>query len=527
MRNRIVLLAVIIGLLVGAAGVGLLVVTDDDDGTSVAADLPKLPIGAYGERTAAAGAADMMLAMPVEWRVRGELPDLDDHATAYRVDQQTSEETVATLAAALSLDGKPVESREGWAVQDGDRRLFVGRGSWNYGADATCAPVDGGAPDMAVSCASGSVSTVAPCPPDAKCEAPTPPPPPVDLPSKDEARRIALRTFDAAGIDASGHVEVFGPGDAWEVMAEPKLDGRRVFGAGNNLSVGPKGAILRGGGQLIDASAIGDYPLVTTAKGFERLKEQWGSGPGVLRDGREPAIAIAPGEPAPDGGPISDPRQPIVRTITGVTLGLQPTYGPDTTYLAPVFLFETDDGGVVPVPAVVDELLEQPGGGGTPEPAPVPVPAEPPGQVDPAPPNAGGGSSGSTGGSEACAGSASGSSAGGDPNQPVAIEVCASPSNPKVGETVTFHLKASDPDAAMDANGCQQPRAAYGDETEGAVSCLSICQKENPTPESTTIGRTFTHAYAKPGTYTATFTADSCAPKASHGEVRLQITVRS
>jgi hypothetical protein len=60
MRNRIVLLAVVIGLLVGAAGVGLLVVTDEDDGTSVAANLPKLPIGAYGERTAAAagGAAD-------------------------------------------------------------------------------------------------------------------------------------------------------------------------------------------------------------------------------------------------------------------------------------------------------------------------------------------------------------------------------------------------------------------------------------------------------------------------------------
>ena len=522
MRNRIVLLAVVIGLLVGAAGVGLLVVTDADDGTSVAADLPKLPIGASGERTAAAGAAaDMMLAGPVEWRVRGELPDLDDHATAYRVEQEASEATASKLAAALGLGGKPSRSEEGWTVVDGDRRLTVGAGSWNYGQAFDCPTVATREGEEAVSCGDGSVSSsvAVACAPNGECPEPTPPPPPVDLPSEEEAERIALRTFAAAGIDTSGHVEVFSSGDAWEVMAEPELDGRRVFGAGNNLAVGPKGAIQRGGGQLIDASAIGDYPLVSTAKGFERLKEQGGWGPGVLRGGPEPAIAIAPGEPAPDGGP----PQTIVRTITGVSLGLQPTFGADTMYLAPVFLFETDDGGIVPVPAVVDELLQQPGGGGPPEPQPVPAP----GQVDPAPPSDGGGTGGSTGSSQACAGSSSSSSAGGDPNQPVSIEVCASPSNPKVGETVTFHLKASDPDAAMDAEGCQQPRAAYGDETEGAVSCLALCHKENPTPESTTIGRTFTHAYAKPGTYTATFTVDSCAPKSSHGEVQLQISVRA
>jgi hypothetical protein len=281
--------------------------------------------------------------------------------------------------------------------------------------------------------------------------------------------------------------------------------------------VGPKGTILRGGGQLIAADAIGEYPLVTTAKGLERLKAQ--GTPGVLRGGPEPAIAYDAGAPVPD-------RRPIVRTITGVTLGLQPTFGQTEAYLAPIFLFETDDGGITPVPAVVDELLEQPGGGGEPKPEPVPEP----GQIEPSPPSdggsSGGGSGGSTGSSESCVGAASGSSAGGDPNQPLALEVCASPSNPKPGETVTFTLKASDPDAAIDADGCQQPRAAYGDEQDGAVSCLSLCQKDNPTPESTTLGRTFTHAYAKPGTYTATFTADSCAPKASHGEVKLQINVR-
>src|SRR5688500_6978179 len=259
MRNRIVLLAVVIGLLVGAAGIGLLVVTDEDDGTSVVADLPKLPMGASGERTMAAGtAADMMLAGPVEWRVRGELPDLDDHATAYRVDQRATEATVSKLARALGLNGRPSQSAEGWAVVDGDRRLFVGHGSWNYGADANCGPGERGAPDMAVSCASGSVSSpVAPCPPDVKCEPPAPPPPPADLPSKDDARGIALRTFDAAGIDASGHVEIFGPGEAWEGRAEPEIGGPRGSGAGNHLHVGPKGTNLRGRGQLIAGDGTG------------------------------------------------------------------------------------------------------------------------------------------------------------------------------------------------------------------------------------------------------------------------------
>jgi hypothetical protein len=511
MRNRIVLLAVVIGLLVGAAGVGLLVVTDDDQ-TTVAANLPKLPIGAFGERTAAA-AADSMLAGPVEWRVRGELPELDDHATAYELQPPSAkakDRLVAAFPADLSVRVAPDGSWNGPASDAGDCTVTTREGP----------------PDAPVGCASGSsgvatASAVAvACAPDQPCK---PPPPPADLPSESEARQIALRTFERAGIDTSGSVQLSGPDYGWNVTTEPRVGGRRVVNLGTTMQIGSKGSIVSAGGRLIDPDAIGDYPLVTTSKGFERLKEQWGAGPGPLRGGPEPAIAIAPGEPAPDGGP-GQPPQPIVRTITGVTLGLLPTFGTETTYLAPVFLFETDDGAVVPVPAVVDELLEQPGGGGTPEPAPVPVPAEPPQQVPPAPPSAGGGSEPNSG---ACAGSSSAaSSSGGESNQSLTLEVCASPSNVRVGETVTFTLKASDPDAAMDADGCQQPTAGFGDETDQTAHCMSICSRETFPPEATTLGRTWSHAYAKPGTYTARFTADSCAPKASHGQAELQIVVR-
>lgn len=496
MQNRTVTLAVVIGLLVGAAGVGLLVVTDDDGSTSVDTGLPKLPIGAYGERTAAA--ADSMLAGPVEWRVRGQLPTLPDEATAYRVDPPSEAAKQRLLTA---LGDVPA------AIQPD--------GAWNAPADNTgvadCAPSSpDGAPDAPVSCDNASSSVAVACDPSGKCPEPVPPTPPADLPGREEAQRIALRTLEAAGIDTTGNVEVSGPGDAWEVSAEPRLGGRRVFGVSNNLSIGSKGALIRGGGLLLATTEVGEYPLVSTAKALERLKAQWGTGPSVLRGGAEPAIAVAPGEPVPD-------PQPVVRTITGVTLGLQPSFGAASQYLVPAFLFETDDGGVVPVPAVVDALLEQPG---TPEPAPEPGR---PGQVEPAPPTGGGG----RGSSEACSGASSSSvSSGGETNEPMKLEVCARPSRAAVGETVTFTMTASDPDAAIDTNGCQQPLADYGDEGEGTVQCMSLCRRDDFPPAATTLTKTFTHAYAKPGTYTARFSVGSCAPKASQASVELQVTVR-
>ncbi|MEY2566185.1 MAG: hypothetical protein QOE35_714 [Actinomycetota bacterium] len=512
MRNRIVLLGVVVGLLVGAAGVALLVVTDDNGSTSVSANLPKLPAGAYGERTAAA--ADMMPVRPVEWRVKGELPSLPDRATAYRSSANVTADAVTELARALGVGGTPQFQGGTWTVGAAERRLQVTAFGWNLGSGSDCMPPVDVPPDMAVSCAASSGVAVAPCPPGGLCPYQPPPTTPPDLPSKDEARRIALRVLDNAGIDTSGNVEVSGPGDAWEVSAEPRIDGRRLIGGASNLSIGPKGAIIRGGGMLPPSEALGDYPLVSTAKGVERLKSQ--SFPVPMRGGPEPAIAV-------DGGaPVQD-TSPVVRTITGATLGLQSVPGPQGAFAVPVFLFAVDDGSVVPVPAVVDALLEQPGGG--PEPAPVPKPGGPPQEVPPSPGTGGGNSGGSN--SQACAGTSSAASANGsgNDNQPLTLEVCASPSHPKVGETVTFSLKASDPDAAMDADGCQQPTAGFGDEADQSVRCMSICSRESFPPQATAVGRTFTHAYAKPGTYTATFTADSCAPKASHGEATLEIVV--
>jgi hypothetical protein len=435
---------------------------------------------------------------PVEWRVKGELPGLADHATAYRV-VAPNDSAAPRLAAAIAAP-----------------KVSLGpHGEWSFpecGPPAVDTPT-GVAESPTVACGVASSGTAVTCSSGSPCEPVTPPPPP-DLPSRADGERIALHALDVAGVDTSGSVTVTGPVGGWTVSTEPRVGGVRAYEWVTLLQIGSKGRVVSGYGQLGEPKALGDYPLVTAAKGFERLKAQ--PFPVPLRGGAERALAIAPGQPVPDS------TTPVVRTIVRVSLGLQSVASAQDAFLVPVFLFETDDGGVVPVPAVIDALLEQPGGG--PEPAPAPVPGKP-GQVPPAPPADGGGGNSS---SQACAGTSSAASAngGGNDNQPLTIEVCASPSHPKVGETVTFSLKASDPDAAMDADGCQQPTAGFGDEADQSVRCMSICSRESFPPEATAVGRTFTHAYAKPGTYTATFTADSCAPKASHGEATLQIVVR-
>jgi hypothetical protein len=346
----------------------------------------------------------------------------------------------------------------------------------------------------------------------------SPPPTVPGLPTKGEAITIARRALTAAGIDSSGPVSAYGPGPEWEISAGPKVGGVPVAGLASRVSVGSNGQITGGGGQLIAPDELGTYPLVTVNEGVDRLKAGTYGGGGVQTM-----------ELRVDG----PPTQTQTRFITGVRLGLMGSYGSGgAEYLTPAFLFDLEDApdNALPVPAVIDRLLEQAGGPGPsgtgPKPLP-PNPSGPPQQVPPAPPSAGGGSGGA-GQSQACGGSSSAVNTGGEDNRPVTIEVCASPSNPRVGETVTFSLKASDPDAAMDAEGCQQPSATYGDESpdEMQAHCMSLCSRQSYPPEAGAIGRTFTHAYDKAGTYTATFTADSCAPKNSHGQVQLQIVVR-
>src|SRR5687768_14204963 len=107
MRDRLVALAMVLGVVVGAVGVGVLAIADAGD------DEPRpLPVLGAAAQTAAAGAdqtaeMDASLALPgaVEVEVAGDLPALDGEEAAWRVDRSLDADRVGRLAASLGVDG--------------------------------------------------------------------------------------------------------------------------------------------------------------------------------------------------------------------------------------------------------------------------------------------------------------------------------------------------------------------------------------------------------------------------------------
>ena len=121
------------------------------------------------------------------------------------------------------------------------------------------------------------------------------------------------------------------------MTVDPQVGGLPTVGYTSGVSVGPKGAVEGANGWLAQPVRGDEYPLVTAAAGLERLKHSpFGIGP-------QPLIARAP---VCDG---CETRSPLVRTITGVRVGLafSPLLGPDNegrALLVPVLLFDVDDG---------------------------------------------------------------------------------------------------------------------------------------------------------------------------------------
>lgn len=118
------------------------------------------------------------------------------------------------------------------------------------------------------------------------------------------------------------------------------------------------------------------------------------------------------------------------------------------------------------------------------------------------------------------------------PNQPMTVQATLSPAHPAAGDTVTFTVTASDPDAPIDAGGCGRHHA-FGDERTG-TTCSPSCAAPDPSttfqPTPGRVEETFTHVYSAPGTYTAVFDYHSggeCSgnPYASSGEAKLSVIV--
>ena len=416
--------AAIGGFAVGVIGLALVARSAGDGSPS------RLPALALGE---ASGAQDKAAALSspdgvIEYRVRGTLPDLPDRARTWALGRDGDRARIETLARALGLSGSVQAGAEGWTVSEGGLSLRVARQPglpWYFGPDAggadggcAVAPVRPGAPPPALdtpvasdgcilngggagsspgSAGSAGVSsspakTTAqatpttsvvcppPCPPGARCAttiecaSPEPvaePQRPAGLPTREQAETIARSLLTKAEVDLDGaRVRVEDGFSQWQVEVDPQVGGLPTLGFSTGVSVGPKGAIEGANGWLAQPGQGDEYPLVTAAAGLERLKQSpFGIGP-------QPLIARAPA----CEGCETQPAQ--VRTITGARVGLAfaPLLEPDDegrALLVPVFLFDIEDGGTVPVLAVADEYLPKPEPDPKPRPEPGPVTTEP------------------------------------------------------------------------------------------------------------------------------------------------------
>lgn len=435
MRNRVVALSAVLVFAVAVVAVAVVAGSSGDD----RARLEKLSYAMSGgaERsTMATGAGDAAYPGPalLDYRVRGALPDLADEAPAFRLADSTTPEAISKLASRLGLKGEVDGDEPGWTVRDGEWELSVSRVPglpWYLGRRCAEEPTSTGSPESEAvptsSCVASGVAYPVPAPPAGWCgkgssgcepatEAPTtsaPPCPtgsscayagaqpfpgsepypvpakptrPADLPTREEAERVARSFLADLGVDLEG----FGLQDEfadWRASVRPRFGGLGTVGWTYSATIGPKGRITGANGFLAQPELIGDYPLAGTAKGLERLRSGAAAGPrplGGAMDGEatfddpecsKPTVICDPPGPVttvpasdpqsePPSGPQARPEPaprraepaPQVLTITGVHLALQQV----GAALVPVYVFELEDGGeTFPVPAVTDEWIEK------------------------------------------------------------------------------------------------------------------------------------------------------------------------
>lgn len=433
MRNRPATLATV---LVFAAAVGTAAVVAGSRGGPALEKLPVPAAAGTDAASAGGRGVSLSYPAPgagvVEYRVAGQLPALDGPAPAWRLARAAGAGEVARLARDLGIDGAVEADGEGWTVRSGGRELRVQAGPglpWFLGpacpdmgvasddpamGEPVCAtagavsvggesagsepgppatdPSEPAQPPKPAEArpvpgcagAGATCSTAVPPdapPPDARpAPAPAPvlpeapserPPRPAGLPTRAEAESAARELFTRLGVGTHGLVVEDG-WSTWEARAERRVGGVGVLWWYTTASVGAGGEVVRASGYLGEPERIGDYPLVGTAAGLERLREGALGGPVPMLaedlagaeagPGRPegPAVGVPPEGPAPDCASPTvtcDPppdAAPRTVTVTGARLALVQV----EERLVPVYVFALDgDGESAPVPAVTGEWL--------------------------------------------------------------------------------------------------------------------------------------------------------------------------
>ena len=251
---------------------------------------------------------------PAQWPptfvVDGKLPSMPSSAKAYRLAAGDTT-AIAKVARAFGLSGgvtsvtDPTNFTE-WVVRSGTKELHVSGGnafSW-YLFDS-----------------SNSASTLPIVPPTR----------PADLPTSDEAKKIAFALASNLGIDATNAaVRVDDSVTEWSVSIEPRIDGMSTQGYGLYLGVGSKGKLVDGNGFLGALTVDDSYPIVTPEEGLTRLADQ-----NYLMDG---------GGGSSGSGPPNS-RVPWVVHITGARLVLTPRrISESEMLLVPSYEYTATDG---------------------------------------------------------------------------------------------------------------------------------------------------------------------------------------
>jgi hypothetical protein len=421
-KQRVVLWGALGVLVAGAAG---LVVASGGggDGDSGAPALP-LSVGSGqsggADDARAASVAPMEFAAPTTYVPADDLPPGGGTEPAYRLANSVDEATVRDLAAALGIEGDPTEQDGMWHVASGDMALDVyeAGASWtayrNVDAGTTASPpgpdtpvsdapaADAEAPvaegeecvqrDDATECtleasasgssASSGVATGCPVDPAVLCPDPRVPEPaperPADLPSEEEARRIALDLLAAAGTDVEGaDVQVTDGGIQWAVTVEPRLGGLPASGLAAFVAVGAGGRIDSASGYVGPPEELGDYDLIGTRAALDRLNDgTWGyrtmsSEQGLVAEVPETTIPAGAGGGASGsaGGGSDEPRTLPAPADDPATTGTVPP----TTIV---------DGGTSAGGGGTQIAPGEPAPGGPPSPAPEPAPVPEPEPVE-------------------------------------------------------------------------------------------------------------------------------------------------
>ena len=342
----------------------------------------------------------------VTYKLRGSLPDLPDRARAWRLGIDADSGRMAALVAALGLRGQLRQDQAGWTVRDGASTLRVNRlaglpwsysnvvvgacagGPWSPASPASgrgiqCLTTDtatakdpkagaagGGAGGGTTGSGAGSPASPGSVRPVVPGRLIRSLPRPADLPSRDQAERIARELVAKAGLALDGAaVRVVDGYAARVVTISPAVGGQPAHGVTWTVSVGPKGRIQYAGGWLATPRPADTYPLMSEAEGLARLRERSAFWPPILRPNLVEGANLK-GAPCPPATRLPCTAKPLPKqtvTITGVRLGLQLAPGvpkgsrpADVAYLLPAYLFDLEGGwtDVQSVVAVQDRYLQ-------------------------------------------------------------------------------------------------------------------------------------------------------------------------